>query len=146
MPRLCMALAALALMAFAGPSDDPRLLPRAYIVALQADPDANGGRPVAVDVVVSCDATVGRLLQTMTAAQWFAQRDQLSHASASLNITGWEILPGQQVGGRRAIARKCAKAAVVYANYASPGEHRLVLGRDSHVTVLLRRDGIALKD
>ncbi len=143
---IAVLLAALGLMAFAGPSDDPQLLPRAYSIALRAAPDANNGRPVAVDVVVSCDATVGRLLKTMTAAQWFAQRAQLGNASASLNITSWQVQPGAVIGSSKAVARKCAKAAVIFANYAGPGEHRLVLGRQSRVTVLLGRDGMALKD
>jgi hypothetical protein len=149
MKRMFAAVAAtagLGLMAFAGPSDDPRLLPRAYAVALRAASDANGGRPVAVDVVVSCDATVGRALTGMKAADWFAQRDRLAGASAALNITHWEVQPGQAIAHSRALARKCAKVAVVFADYAAPGDHRLVLGRDSRVTILLERTGPRLAD
>lgn len=132
--------------AVAGPSDDPRLLPRAYFVALQAAPDANGGQPLTVDVVVSCDATVGAFLKTMTSTQWFAQRQALSHASGSLNVTSWEVSPGRSIPSSKALARKCAKAAVVFANYGTPGEHRLVLGRKSHVTVMLDRADLRLAD
>lgn len=100
--------------------------------------NANGGNPVALDLVLVSDKELLEELQKLSAADWFEKRAQiiLDHPKETdLWVGHWEWVPGQVVHLDDVKVAPEVRAAVVYANYFIPGEHRAVL--DPHRDVLL---------
>ncbi len=98
------------------------------VVQIVADPDANGASATAVDVVVARDERAAETLATLPASTYFATRDQILRDNPEgVDVTGWEIAPGQSVGPD-SVSFPCGVEAVfVFASYAGPGAHRAQL-------------------
>jgi type VI secretion system protein len=96
-------------------------------VTLVAASDANLNSPVAIDLVLVRDAMALSALTSMSAAKWFSTRaDLLKTFPADLRYLSLEISPGQtltltseQIGSDR------LAGAFMFANYLTPGEHRM---------------------
>lgn len=98
-------------------------------VTIEVERNANGNSPVSVDFVATPDATLAQSLKALTASQWFAQREQLKRDNPGrLNVWSLEVVPEQFAVFRDLPLRGVrAKDVLVYANYSSPGAHRLVI-------------------
>ncbi|CAO3403147.1 hypothetical protein [Azospirillum palustre] len=95
-------------------------------VSFTVAPAANDSTPVAIDVVSIRDKALVDQLTTLTAADWFAKREQYRRDHPStLDIASWELVPGQKLDAQLLSDREAAWAILVYANYATPGPHRL---------------------
>jgi hypothetical protein len=109
-------------------------------------PEANGGNPVALDLLLVSDKNLLKELQKMTATDWFAKRNQiiLDHPKeGQLVVRQWEWVPGQVIPPDRLKVPPEIKAAVVFANYFNPGEHRAVIDpRAKDVLIELGEDKI----
>ena len=109
-------------------------------VTVRVAPNANGGNPVALDLLLVSDKELLKELQKMSAADWFETRAQfiLDHPKETeLWVGRWEWVPGQVVRLDDVRVASEVKAAVVYANYFSPGEHRAVLDPHRDVKITL---------
>ena len=109
-------------------------------VSVRVAPNANGGNPVALDLLLVSDKELLKELQKLSAADWFEKRAQiiLDHPKeGELSVRRWEWVPGQVVELDDVRVAPEVRAAVVYANYFSPGEHRAVLDprRDVRLTL-----------
>lgn len=114
--------------------------PRWQTLALAAADNANGNSALAVDVVLVKDKSVLDTLAAMPAARYFAARADLQRTfPEALTVLAVEITPGQviQLEQKRFGAER-AWAALAFANYAAPGEHRarLLLDRGGYVLQL----------
>lgn len=114
--------------------------PRWQTLALAAADNANGNSALAVDVVLVKDKGVLDSLAAMPAARYFATRADLQRTfPEALTVLAVEITPGQviQLEQRRFGAER-AWAALAFANYGVPGEHRarLLLDRGGYVLQL----------
>lgn len=144
--RAASALAAvLALQACAGAPAGPALRqdPQGSLVSLAAEADSNGGQPVAVDVLRVADAALDAHLAGMDAAQWFRSRERiLRDHPGGLAVTSWEVVSGQRIALRSLPPFDGAPVSVVvFANYQTPGAHRLTLPPDSPVHIALEAQG-----
>jgi type VI secretion system protein len=93
-------------------------------------PQANGGNPVALDILLVSDKELLKELQKMSASDWFAKREQiiLDHPKEEdLVVLRREWVPGQVVEPSRITVKPEIRAGLVFANYFGPGEHRAVL-------------------
>jgi type VI secretion system protein len=109
-------------------------------VRVQVSPEANGGNPVAVDLLLVSNKELLKELQKMTAAEWFEKRAQfiLDHPKeGELWVGRWEWVPGQVVRLDDVKVAPKVRAAVIFANYFNPGEHRAVLDPRRDVTITL---------
>ncbi|MCE3603130.1 hypothetical protein LXA47_05860 [Massilia sp. P8910] len=107
-------------------------------VTLAAAADANADSALAVDIVLVKDKAMLESLAAMSAAKYFGARADLQRTFPdSFSVLPIEITPGQQIriDGQR-FAKQRAWAALVFANYATPGEHRLRLLLDNQGYVL----------
>ncbi len=110
-------------------------------VRFNVSPLANGGSPVAVDILLVSDKELLKELKKMTATDWFARREQiiLDHPKEQdLLVLSREWVPGQVVEPARFTVGRDVRAGVVFANYFGPGEHRAVLdprARDVRITL-----------
>ena len=116
-------------------------------LTLIAAADANADSALAVDVVLVKDKAVLDSLMTMPAAKYFAGRaDLLRTFPEAVTVLTVEITPGQviQLDGKRFGAER-VWAALVYANYACPGEHRerLLLNNTGYVLQLQAQGFVA---
>lgn len=85
--------------------------------------EANNNSPVILSAVVTKDAAVHAKLLELTAAQWFARREQLLRDFGSAaDETLWELVPGQQLPVNKPMRHR--GKGVLFANYRSAGAHR----------------------
>ena len=108
-------------------------------VRVQVAPNANGGNPVALDLLLVEDKELLKKLQEMSAADWFEKRAQiiLDHPKeGALVVSRWEWVPGQVIRLDEVRVAPEVRGAVIFANYFNPGEHRAVL--DPRRNVLLK--------
>lgn len=105
--------------------------PKVNVSALTLDVDlrANDDSPIAVDFIAANDPDLLRQLSGMTAKQWFAEREQLQRDYRQhMNVWGLELVPGQLIeSGIFPLDGKPALGILVFANYNTPGAHRLRL-------------------
>ena len=120
------------------------------MLRITADADANGRRPVAVDVVRVADPALARRLGTLDAASWFRDRVALNgEAAGRIAIASWEMVPGQSVILRSLPPFAATPSAtIVFARYGTPGAHRALLGQSpdgaSQLDIRLGRDGFTM--
>jgi type VI secretion system protein len=106
--------------------------------AIYTAPALNQNSPVQLELLVIYDDQLLQQVTSLTAQQWFAQREQIlrDHAAKkSLVSRYWELVPGQPAIEERVSFDVGARAAVVFANYASAGAHRLRM--DPHQDVVI---------
>lgn len=114
-------------------------------VDLHATSDANGDRPVAVDLVFAGDEAAAAALAGLTAREYFARRDQLlADHPQSIRVNSWELVPGQHVANATTAASCGIAATYLFADYATVGAHRLRLTQTGAVGVVLGADTAAL--
>ncbi|MCP1649834.1 type VI secretion protein [Pseudomonas sp. GD04087] len=111
---------------------------------------ANGDAPIAVDFIAVSDADLLKLLSSMTAKQWFSDREQYRRDyQQQLSVWSLELVPGQFMEARDfPLAGKSAAGLLVFAGYNTPGAHRMRLEQqpdiwlrfDSREMRLLRAD------
>jgi len=107
-------------------------------LAFAAAPDANANSALAVDVVLVKDKAVLDMLSALTASRYFATRDDLLRTYPdALTLLSVEITPGQLIRiERKRFGAERAWAALAFANYATPGEHRIRVALDGNACLL----------
>jgi type VI secretion system protein len=143
--RALLATCALLLqLALSGCPKTPKVLPskpRKVDLQVSISERANGGNPVAIDILLVSDKELLKQLQKMTASDWFAKREQiiLDHPKEQdLVVLSHEWVPGQFVEPAHLKVSPEVKAGIVFANYFGPGEHRAILdprSRDVQITL-----------
>ena len=107
---------------------------------LSAANDANGNSAVAIDLVLAKDAAALESLETLPAAKWFAMRTDLQKTFPdTLAVMRFELVPSQTVKlDEKQLDSQRALGAFIFANYASPGEHRarLLMNTEGYVVQL----------
>jgi type VI secretion system protein len=102
--------------------------------------NANANSAVAVDLVLVKDVAMLESLLTMSAAKWFAMRSDLQRTfPEALTVYPYELVPTQLIRmDEKQFGRERVWAALVFANYSSPGEHRarLLLNTAGYVVQL----------
>lgn len=95
-------------------------------LAISASDDANANSALAVDLVLVKDKAVLDTLLTMPATKWFTARHDLQRTfPEAFTVFQYELVPTQAVRlDKKQFGKERAWAALVFANYASPGEHR----------------------
>lgn len=117
-----------------------------YPLEVWISEDLNQNSPIAVEIVIVYDkATLDKLIE-MSARDWFSKRDQLAKDLADkVDLWPWEWVPRNDLETPLDYPlelnlpyRIGAKGGVVFADYYSPGQHRLVV--DPHKPLRLRFD------
>lgn len=124
---------------FSQPSIELRTL------TLDVVPGANSDTPIAVDLVAIQDPDLLKLLLTIPAKQWFAQREQLRRDYLqAIQVWSLELVPGQFMeASDMPMTGSHAVGLLVYAGYNNPGTHRLRL--DQQQTAWLRFESKSMR-
>lgn len=119
-------------------------LPRVKVdtLGINVATQANLNTPIAVDVVMARNAQLFDTLLGLPAAKWFNERDQLQRDyPKDLSVQTYELVPGQQLpdqpfpfGGQR------AAGVLVFADYQTPGAHRIRIDGGPAKALLLLGD------
>jgi type VI secretion system protein len=104
---------------------------------VRTDPGINQDSPVQVEILVIYDDQLLQQVLAMTAQSWFAKRETIrrSYGDDFYISRYWELVPGQPRFGESLSFSVGARATVVFANYASTGDHRE--RRDPHQDLLI---------
>lgn len=117
-------------------------------VRVHVSEQANGGNPVALDLLLVSDKNLLKELQKMTAGDWFARREQIiaDHPKEGLSVVRqWEWVPNQVIPPEQLTVGTDIKAVIVFANYFNPGEHRAVIDpRAKGITINLDDDKLKI--
>lgn len=115
-------------------------------VLFKVDETANNTAPVAVDIVYVRDKKLLDQISSFTAMDWLAKRAQLIRDNPDvLEVRSWELVPGQVLTADLSDADD-AYGILVFANYATPGAHRLRIGADaSDITLKVGVNDIELQ-
>lgn len=113
---------------------------RTHGFAISATADANDNAPTAVDAVMIHDPAVLAAVSKLTAAQWFATREQVQNDFPDgLEVQEWEVVPGAQVSVSRLPFKRKGLALFVFANYRGQGDHRARLDTWGDPRVVLQQ-------
>ncbi|MBX9785775.1 MAG: hypothetical protein K2Y08_00405 [Alphaproteobacteria bacterium] len=113
-------------------------------VSIYTDQDANQNSATAVDLVVIYDQTLVSRIGTMSASQYFSNTQQLLLDNPTLiDIWHWELVPGQVVQAFTPEAGETkAYAGYVFANYLTPGDHRIKIAPSGIISILLQKNDL----
>lgn len=119
------------------------LLPELYIetASIYTEPDTNQNSAIAVDLVLIYDQELVKLISQMSAAKYFSSSKELLLDNPTLlDIWHWELVPGQIVQDFSPPQENGnAYAAYVFANYLTPGSHRIKVAPSGKVKILLMK-------
>ena len=117
-----------------------------FPVEVQISPDLNQSSPIALEIVVIYDKKVLETLRQMPAREWFEQRAQiLRDHQGGLRTWGFEWVPGQEVEPLALRYDVGAKQGVIFADFFSPGPHRLLVDPHRGIRLLLEADGFTVE-
>lgn len=113
---------------------------------MAAAPEANMDSPVAVDLVFILDGEALAGIANLSAGQWFRDKGQLTLAyPTGLRVHSFELVPRRTLSYTLASKDEEAIAALVFANYASPGTHRARVDRLKSVNLRLGRNAFTIE-
>lgn len=97
-------------------------------------PDANNNSPLAIDLVLITDRALVDGVSALSAAQYFAARDDMRRSLPdALMVQSLELMPGQSFEvDLKPFRAKKGWAALMFASYGTPGAHRYRLRLDSN--------------
>jgi type VI secretion system protein len=113
---------------------------------ISVSPDANRNSPIAVELVIVYNGKLLDELLKMPAGDWFRKREQfLRDHPDGVDSWRWEWIPGQEVAELELPYRVGAKGGVLFADYVTPGEHRMRIDPHQPVRLMLRTADFTLE-
>ena len=122
-------------------------------ISIVSEPGANANVPIGVDLVMTSDPDAAASIMKLSANDWFVAKDNDSLSGRdrflrdypdSVVIWHRELATGQILRDESVDSPGGMVLAVVFALYASEGEHRLRLGNSSDVHLTLDTDDVRL--
>lgn len=112
------------------------------------DPKANQDQVLHLDVVVIGDSSSLKQIEKMDASTWFGAKGQgifLGQKGARVEFHSWEFAPGQTFHVRL-VTGADAKAVLAFADYSTPGPHRIALAKAGAQMLKLGSAGLRTLD
>lgn len=122
-------------------------------VALVSEPNSNRNNPTAVDLVLVHEAAVEDQIASLSAADWFRRKGQFRRDFPSgFTVIGWELVPELAIAPRALTEEElenadgaAPRAAFVFADYFTPGDHRARLESQEAVRIRLGPDDFTIE-
>ena len=118
--------------------------PPTVVLQVQLSADANGDSVVPFDVVVVQNKTLLKTVSQMDAATWFGPKGRCNYRGgpkAKIQFHSWEFVPGQTF--RIDLPVTASTIAVLgFANYSTPGPHRVEFVTSGSEFVDMGEDGV----
>ena len=121
------------------------IIVKTQLIVFAIDAQANLNHPIAVDLVLIYDQQLLAEIVKLSAHDWFTKRAQLKRDyPISLATWEWELVPDQPsqevLSFKMPPERKQAQAALFFANYLTPGNHRVRIDSMTSVKVHLQEE------
>lgn len=115
-------------------------------ISIRLDSDANNASATAIDLLLIYDYDLLKTLMKMSSGQYFGSIDQLKSDYPSLiDVVHWELTPGQTIKDHAVPLRsEIPVGALLFADYSTPGPHRLRIGESESINVRLRRQDFCI--
>lgn len=115
-------------------------------VNISLDKNANRDSATAIDVVMVYDRDLTRAILKMRAKDYFASSQQIRRDYPDMvDVIHYELTPGQAIRGVMLPLRSNpAFSALVFADYATPGTHRIRVGAYPEINIRLRRNDFCI--
>ena len=97
-------------------------------VTVNISDKVNQNAPIATDLLLVYNEKLCEDLLKMSAKDWFRQKEQIKRdyiEGVGLDCWSWEWVPGQKIPIQKLPLKSNAKAGIVFADYLSPGAHRI---------------------
>lgn len=114
-------------------------------LAVSVSADANQNHPVATDLVFVYDEKLMEELIKLSAKEWFEKRDQIKRdhvEGKGLDVWAWEWTPGQEIPVQELPLNARTEAALIFADYLSPGAHRIRVEPFKDIRIRLLKDDV----
>lgn len=121
------------------PLPQPPIILRTVNISL--DSDANNNSATSIDLLIVYNQDLLKVLLSMESKDYFRAVNQLRRDYPDLvDIWHWELTPGQNLKDHPVDLRiDTPQGAVIFADYYSPGAHRVRLGSFKEINVHLRK-------
>ena len=128
----------------AGCSSSSEVSPKLKVsnATIYAEPKANLNSAIAVDLVLVYDNDLLASIAKLPASTYFETSNQLRLDNPSLlDVWRWELVPGQVVNKFPIDSDKGrAFGGIVFANYLTPGDHRVKIPPSGEIKILLEEN------
>ena len=118
--------------------------PPTVVLQVQLSADANGDSVVPFDVVVVQNKTLLKTVSQMDAAAWFSPKGRCNYRGgpkAKIQFHSWEFVPGQTFRLDLPVTANTI-AVLGFANYSTPGMHRVDFVTSGSQFVDMGEDGV----
>lgn len=108
----------------------------------------NQDNPIQVDILLIYDELLQKQLTAMTAQEWFDKRREIRNnypKGHGFDVWEYEWTPGQNVGNIELPIKVKAVGALVFANYFSPGPHRLPMDPYSDINLIFQEKDFSIE-
>lgn len=107
-------------------------------VNLITSPTTNDGNAIAIALVMISDETAAKQIGALSADAFFTQQTQLQRDfPGGFIVRAWGLAPGQAAHDQSVNGTCNRVSTLLFARYASPGDHRQVLTSKGTITVTL---------
>jgi type VI secretion system protein len=110
-------------------------------IYFEVDEKLNNDAPVTMDVLIVYEQSLLEAIAKLNASQYFGKREQIQRDGGNaLQTYTFELVPGQTLPPQPIkLAHVTGKGIIVFARYATPGDHRQAIGVDREVTIEMGR-------
>jgi len=119
----------------------PPPVPQVFLekVYVTIDPKANLDTAVAMDLLIVYEDGLVDTLFKMSALNYFENKEQILRDNpGQIDVWSWEVVPGQVIAPRSIVmSQPIPRGGIVFANYLTPGDHRVRLGKELAVQIKL---------
>lgn len=140
-------VALLLFLAFAGCGTTRSFFGGDVTVRILTDPVINQDSPVQVELLVIYDDQLLQQVLAQPAQSWFAKRQTILRnypGTESYLSRYWELVPGQPRFDEDLSFAVGARATVVFANYSSPGDHRVLMDPHQDLFIHLQETDVSV--
>ncbi len=108
------------------------------LVKVNVEEKANVNSATRFDILLVYDETLLATVSELTAKDWFEKKYQISRdypSDSGFDVWNWEWSPGQEIKGLSLPLRSKALACIIFADYNTPGTHRMKISPHYNIIV-----------
>jgi len=115
-------------------------------VTITTTGDMNESSPVALDLLLVFSDDAKKILEDLTANQWFTQKqDILNQFRKEIQISSWEMIPSQRLSNLELQkSNDNYICAIIFANYNNSFTNRRSISDVKEMTIVMKRNSFIL--